>query len=161
MIKSGFFSSVTVEEQTPSPDRQKMAVRIAAQWKPAGARPLVKAEPLPAGFSPGGPGMPFPDMGGGGPVAFFPGSGMPGMPPSMSMPRGAPEGAMLRGPDGAPVARKSEKSKGPSGVLRIGPGGEVLTNSTDSVKPSAEEDAKDNKKSKDAGEQKDSKDSPE
>lgn len=37
LIKSGFFSIVTVEEQTPTPDR-KVTVRITAQWKPAGDR---------------------------------------------------------------------------------------------------------------------------
>ncbi|HTI68932.1 MAG TPA: hypothetical protein VMF06_03140 [Candidatus Limnocylindria bacterium] len=33
LIDSGFFSSVVVEEQTPSPDRQKFTVRLSAQWK--------------------------------------------------------------------------------------------------------------------------------
>jgi Tfp pilus assembly PilM family ATPase len=38
LIDSGFFSSVTVEEQTPTPDRQRVLVRISAQWKPIGTR---------------------------------------------------------------------------------------------------------------------------
>lgn len=35
LIGSGFFGSVVVEEQTPTPDRQKVNVRLSAQWKPA------------------------------------------------------------------------------------------------------------------------------
>ncbi len=34
IIGSGYFSNVVVEEQTPSPDRQKMTVRITGQWTP-------------------------------------------------------------------------------------------------------------------------------
>src|SRR4051812_9265237 len=34
IIGSGYFSNVVVEEQTPSADRQKMAVRITGQWNP-------------------------------------------------------------------------------------------------------------------------------
>jgi len=45
LIDSGFFASVTVEEQTPSPDRQSVAVRIAAQWKPTGERKPLPIEP--------------------------------------------------------------------------------------------------------------------
>jgi hypothetical protein len=35
LIDSGFFANVTVEEQVPTPDRQKVNVRISAQEKPA------------------------------------------------------------------------------------------------------------------------------
>jgi hypothetical protein len=35
LINSGFFANVTVEEQVPTPDRQRVNVRIAAQEKPA------------------------------------------------------------------------------------------------------------------------------
>jgi type II secretory pathway component PulL len=35
---SGFFSSVVVEEQSLSPDRQKVNIRVSAQWKPVEAR---------------------------------------------------------------------------------------------------------------------------
>ncbi len=45
LIDSGFFSSVVVEEQTPSPDRQKVLVRMTAQWKPLGAREALKIGP--------------------------------------------------------------------------------------------------------------------
>ena len=36
LINSGFFSTVVVEEQTPTPDKQKIVVRITGQWKPSG-----------------------------------------------------------------------------------------------------------------------------
>lgn len=45
LIKSGFFSIVTVEEQTPTPDRQKVMVRITAQWKPASIRETLTIGP--------------------------------------------------------------------------------------------------------------------
>ncbi len=35
LIDSGLFSTVVVEEQTPTPDRQKITVRIVGQWKRA------------------------------------------------------------------------------------------------------------------------------
>ncbi len=38
LIASEFFSIVTVEEQTPTPDRQRVNLRMTAQWKPAEAR---------------------------------------------------------------------------------------------------------------------------
>jgi len=34
LIDSGLFSTVVVEEQTPTPDRQKIVVRLSGQWKP-------------------------------------------------------------------------------------------------------------------------------
>jgi hypothetical protein len=45
LIDSGFFASVAVEEQTPTPDRQKVAVRITAQWKPANDRQSLSLGP--------------------------------------------------------------------------------------------------------------------
>ncbi len=33
LIDSGFFSTVVVEEQTPTPDRQRLSIRVTAQWK--------------------------------------------------------------------------------------------------------------------------------
>ena len=47
LIDSGFFSSVAVEEQTPTPDRQKVTVRITAQWKPANDRQSLSIGPTP------------------------------------------------------------------------------------------------------------------
>jgi Tfp pilus assembly PilM family ATPase len=35
MLNSGYFNNVVVEEQSPSPDRQKMTVRITGQWNPS------------------------------------------------------------------------------------------------------------------------------
>jgi hypothetical protein len=45
LIGSGFFDRVTVEEQTPTPDRQKMNVRISGQWKTPGARAALAIGP--------------------------------------------------------------------------------------------------------------------
>lgn len=45
LIDSGFFSTVVVEEQTPSQDRQRVVVRMTAQLKPTAARPSI---PTPA-----------------------------------------------------------------------------------------------------------------
>jgi len=38
LIGSGFLANVAVEEQAPTPDRQKVNVRMSAQWKPVEAR---------------------------------------------------------------------------------------------------------------------------
>ena len=104
LIKSAFFSNVTVEEETPSPDRQRMTVRILAQCKPAGARPPVKVEPLPPGFVPGS-GMP-PGMMPGGPMPVMPGPPMPsGGPP---IPGG--QGPIVRGPEGVSPGRAAIRS---------------------------------------------------
>jgi Tfp pilus assembly PilM family ATPase len=87
LIDSGFFANVAVEEQAPAPDRQKVTVRISAQWKPANDRlslaigptteEIEKAktrppDPPPGAFPPGNMGFP---------------GGMPMMPP---MPAGGP-----------------------------------------------------------------------
>ena len=45
LIDSGFFATVTVEEQSPSPDGQSVTVRISAQWKPTGERKPLPIEP--------------------------------------------------------------------------------------------------------------------
>lgn len=45
LLDSGFFSSVVMEEQTPTPDRQNVTVRITAQWKPAESRKPVEQDP--------------------------------------------------------------------------------------------------------------------
>ncbi len=47
LIQSGFFSAVSVDEQSPSPDRQKFTVRITAQWKPIPAREHAAIDPTP------------------------------------------------------------------------------------------------------------------
>ena len=45
LIHSGVFSTVVIEEQTPTPDRQKVIVRISAQWKPGSGRESLSIEP--------------------------------------------------------------------------------------------------------------------
>jgi hypothetical protein len=45
LIDSGFFERVTVEEQIPTPDRQKVNVRITAQWKSADKRAVLAIGP--------------------------------------------------------------------------------------------------------------------
>jgi Tfp pilus assembly protein PilN len=47
LIDSGFFATVTVEEQTPTPDRQRVNVRISAQWSSASARAALAIGPTP------------------------------------------------------------------------------------------------------------------
>jgi hypothetical protein len=47
LIDSGFFANVTVEEQTPTPDHQRVNVRITAQEKPLAQLQAVAAS-LPA-----------------------------------------------------------------------------------------------------------------
>ncbi|HWX23221.1 MAG TPA: pilus assembly protein PilM [Candidatus Binatia bacterium] len=104
LIDSGLFASVSVDEQTPSPDRQKLTVRMSAQWKPAAARlalnlgptaeEIAKAKTNPPTFGPpGAAGFPmgFPGMGGGPP---------PGMP--MPPPGRAPRSVVMPGKPGAP-----------------------------------------------------------
>jgi hypothetical protein len=85
LIESGFFSVVTVEEQTPSPDRQKVNVRISAQWAPADARAGLSIGPSAeeiekaknnGGKMPGGMSMP-PGMSPGGFPAGVPVSALP------------------------------------------------------------------------------------
>ena len=44
LIKSGFFSEVSVDEQVPT-QQQKVNVRMTAQWKPAEARELLSIGP--------------------------------------------------------------------------------------------------------------------
>jgi hypothetical protein len=44
LIASGFFAGVAVEEQAPSPDRQKVTVRMTAQWKAPAERVKPPAE---------------------------------------------------------------------------------------------------------------------
>ena len=110
LIESGFFANVTVEEQTPTPDRQKVIVRITAQWKPASARESLKIGPTPeeiekikAAAKEGGAGG-FPMMGS--PFPMMPGMPVPrpgmGSPPPSSAPvRMPPRAMIIRTNDGA------------------------------------------------------------
>ena len=47
LIDSGFFSHVSLEDQTPVPGPPKLNARMSLRWKPAGQRPLVKMDPEP------------------------------------------------------------------------------------------------------------------
>jgi Tfp pilus assembly PilM family ATPase len=136
LVKSGFFSNVTVDDQTPSSDRQRLTVRISAQWKPFGSRPPVKAEPLPAGYQPGGMTMGFPGMGGMPPM--FPGGDMP----PMSMPMRGPSGPPTRMPS---EARKIDRPKSLPKGITIGPNGQIIVNSDD-TKSSDSKDSSDKDK---------------
>ncbi len=83
LVDSGFFASVVLEEQSPSPDRQKILARLSAVLKPATAREALKIlAPEEAGASnalPGVPGMPV--MPGG--TAALPPPGPVAMPPGV------------------------------------------------------------------------------
>ncbi|HEV2329015.1 MAG TPA: hypothetical protein VGY56_09540 [Verrucomicrobiae bacterium] len=48
LIHSGFFSSVSVDEQVPVQNQQKLNVRMTALWKPAQAREQLSIGPTPA-----------------------------------------------------------------------------------------------------------------
>jgi len=88
LIDSGFFASVAVEEQTPTPDRQKVTVRISAQWKPANDRQSLAIGPTAEEIDKA-KNRPKEPMGGG-----FPAMNMGGPPVVMPMmPPGAPGGA--------------------------------------------------------------------
>jgi hypothetical protein len=54
LIDSGFFTNVTVEEQVPTPDRQKVNVRISAQEKPAAQLVSLSVGPAPDEMSTNG-----------------------------------------------------------------------------------------------------------
>ena len=51
LLDSGFFSTVVVEDQSPTPDRQKVNIRVSAQWKPVEMRlpPTVEVPAREAG----------------------------------------------------------------------------------------------------------------
>jgi hypothetical protein len=48
LIQSGFFSNVSVDEQVPVQNQQKLNVRITAQWKPLQARETLSIGPTAA-----------------------------------------------------------------------------------------------------------------
>jgi hypothetical protein len=127
LIESGFFANVTVEEQTPTPDRQKVIVRLTAQWKPASARESLKIGPTPeemekikATAKEGGSGG-FPMMGS--PFPMMP--GMPGMPspPPPGMGEPPPPSAPVRIPPRRTMNPTSDGSL-PPGIRVIAPGTE-------------------------------------
>jgi hypothetical protein len=46
--EGGMFTNIVVEEQAPTPDRQKVNVRMSAKWNVAAFRAGIKADPAPA-----------------------------------------------------------------------------------------------------------------
>lgn len=123
LLETGLFSNLALEEQTPSPDRQKLTIRVSGQWKPNAARELATAaaakEPDPPRATPGGSGG-FP----GGTPAPMPMPITMGLPPGMeaSMPPGVTMPMPSSGPpSGAEPARRSAFSLPPPTV----PGGAV------------------------------------
>ncbi len=94
LIESKFFAGISVEEQSPTPDRQKVNVRMTAIWRPLNERQTLaigptakeiedaknRKEPAPGAMPPGG--MPM-----GLPAGIISG----GMPPGL-MPAGLPSG---------------------------------------------------------------------
>jgi len=80
LIDSGFFSTVVVEEQTPTPDRQKVNVRITAQWKSAADRESLAVGPTAAELT-------KPKSAG---VEASPGGSPPAVRPALETPPGAP-----------------------------------------------------------------------
>ena len=86
LIGSGFFSTVAVEEQAPTPDRQKLNVRITAQWKAVEARAGWTNGPTAGEIEKAKTNSPA--AGGGGmPPGMMPPGGMPMMPDQMPGPR--------------------------------------------------------------------------
>jgi hypothetical protein len=72
LIGSGYFASVTVQEQTPTQDHQKVNIRMTAQWKP-----LAQLRSVPLGPTPAELGTNAPD----GPTNAPPGHAPGPMPP--------------------------------------------------------------------------------
>ena len=62
LIDSGFFANVAIEEQTPTPDHQKVNIRLSGQWKPAESRTIPKLEPAHGPTQPRGGPAPPPDV---------------------------------------------------------------------------------------------------
>jgi hypothetical protein len=130
LIASGFFSSVAVEEQTPTQDKQKLNIRITAQWKSASVLQTLAIGPTPEEIekaknkkdSPGGlpAGMP-----GGMPAGFPPGMIPPGAMPAGVPPGMIPSGARPAGLDPGTVPPGPMPAGMPPGVFISVPGQEA------------------------------------
>lgn len=114
LIDSGFFANVSVEEQAPSPDRQKLAVRMSAQWKPLSARQALAFGPTAeeiekAKTRPREPQMGMPPM-------MMPMMGGPGMPGPMPGPMPGGPAERVRGPRANPSAPVPQGAMAPGVV---------------------------------------------
>jgi hypothetical protein len=112
LIDSGFFATVVLDEQTPTPDRQRVLVRFTAQWKPNGQRPAITSEPLPKDSrQPGAaPGHSLPNPPPGERII------RPDVTPPINLPGGMPSPPStvpLRGPSGSPGTPNLPPGPGP------------------------------------------------
>ncbi len=98
LVDSGFFTNVVMEEQSPTPDRQKMNMRLIAQWRPVAAREVWLREMAKPENATNAPVKPMVPTGG-------------GMPPNMGMP-------MPMGMPSTPMPGPRAISKPPSGMAR-------------------------------------------
>lgn len=84
LIDSGFFAAVSVEEQLPSPDRQKVTVRMTAHWKPIADRIKLAIGPTPEEIEKSKAAKEKPPGAGGMPEGAITGEAMPpGLPPGI------------------------------------------------------------------------------
>jgi hypothetical protein len=137
LIASGFFYSVAVDEQTPTPDRQKVNIRMTALWKPLAQRLTLAIGPTaeeieksknrkdPAGGPGGMPGGMPPGMPPGMPVMMSDGP-PPGARPARPRSSGPPGGPMMSLPPGVELPPGTELPPGftpggPDGPVRITP----------------------------------------
>ena len=88
LIGSGFFANVAVEEQAPTPDRQKLNLRISAQWKSVEARAGLTNGPTTEEIAKAKSGGKDTKSGGGMPSGMMPGMPAGGLPPGFKLPPG-------------------------------------------------------------------------
>ncbi len=88
LIGSGFFANVAVEEQAPTPDRQKLNLRISAQWKSVEARAGLTNGPTADEIEKAKTGGKDTKGGGTMPPGMMPGMPAGGLPPAFKLPPG-------------------------------------------------------------------------
>jgi hypothetical protein len=124
LIASGFFANVTVEEQTPTPDRQKVNLRISAVWKSFADRAQLAVGPTAEEIEKSK--TKVRDTPGAGPPGMnsFPGMGGPMPMGGMEMPAGAmPPSVRKRisaAPGGTPVIPAAPPEAIPGGAVPKG-----------------------------------------
>ena len=125
LLDYGVFANLAVEEQSPSPDRQKLSLRMSAQWQPAKARAAASKLAANAPAKPARPDFAPPSMGMGPGIAGEPPVMMPiplGMP---SVTNTASVSNMAVGSTNSAVASLSNTaspSLGSTGAPGTGPG---------------------------------------